>query len=98
MFRRLRLVLVLLVVAAGGAGAGWIARPEGCARATVRVTAADPRVSIDPSLVEADLAAFLKAQGVTNQAGWTSFVNNMTAAQHLAFDKARLLREVRVDP
>jgi hypothetical protein len=98
MLRRFRL-LILLAFAVGGAfGAGALVHRPGCARAAVRVTSADPRVSVDLSLIEPGLAAFLKAQGITTQAGWTTFVNGMSAAQLLAVEQEILKREVRVDP
>jgi hypothetical protein len=92
--RRFALAAVLIAIGAGLAGVRYNAP----ARAAVRVTSADPRVSVDLSLIEPGLAAFLKAQGITTQAGWTTFVNGMSAAQLLAVEQEILKREVRIDP
>ena len=63
-----------------------------------RVSETDPVVTVEPSAIEVDLAVYLKAQGIATQAQWTTFVANMTAAQLLAFEKARLVREVTLVP
>ena len=91
-----RLVLAALLIAVGAGLAGVRYSPP--ARATVRITATDPRVTVDPSLIEADLAAFLKTQGVTTNAQWITFVNGMTAADLLTIEKARLKREIVLVP
>lgn len=92
--RRFALAALLIAVGAGLAGVRYSAP----ARADARVLSGDPRVHVDSSAIEGDLATFLKAQGVTTNAGWQTFVTNLSAAQLLALEKARLVREITLSP
>ena len=91
--KRLRWIIRAAIVAAI-----FVSFALGRVHATVRVAPGDPRVTIDCSAPEGDLASHLKAQGVTTQAQWVTYVNGLTATQMLNLVKARLVREVRLDP
>lgn len=63
-----------------------------------RIAPGKPLVTVDPTAIEKDLAAFIDAQGITDQAGWETFLTNLSQAQLLALEKARLKREVIITP
>jgi hypothetical protein len=66
----------------------------GHAHASYQPTATDPAWTFDTLEIEKQVANFAKANGITTQAGWTTFINALTSGQSTAVSQG-LLRAVK---
>lgn len=56
----------------------------------IQETSTDPEIAFNSEGLERAISTFAKAQGITTQAGWTTFVNGLFAA--LTANEQTLLR------
>lgn len=85
--KRLRIAALIVALLAAGFFAGR-------ASASYQVTSTDPAWTFQTGMVEQQVATFAKANGITTQSGWDTFVNGLTAGQSIAVSQG-ILRSVK---
>lgn len=63
-----------------------------------RISAADPQIEFDPLELEKQVAAVAKNNGITNQAGWVTFVNGISTLPQAVAVCQGLLRGFKLNP